>query len=203
MGGANLKTRSPTQGKIQSDSVTASLFAGVDKDFMFHNTRLSPTAYVVYHHIYDSKFRTKGTRYNPAFFENSQNVQMANLSYSGARLFARDIRTYKPSYLAANLGIAIQHHLGETLRLSAHLFYERNLTGGNLHSKAQFVDFQGRYFKQSLHTARDLMRLGIDFKLQPETVGFYGTLGLDYAKSFNGDHYTEYSADLKFGYKFF
>ena len=151
--------------------------------------------YLAYHFQKNGDFTTQGTNYNYLITDPAS-------TYSGSRLFARNVHTKNLNMVSLNLGVSVQQSFANVYRLGAHLFYERRLTGHKLKSRSDFLDFPGRYWVQEQKIGKNLLRVGVDFKYQPEAVGFFGLVGIDYAKAFSGNGYRDFGGDLKFGYKF-
>ena len=202
LGFANNTIKKTQQLKYKTRS--ASLFAGIDKDFAVGTAHLIPTFYIDYHYFHQEKFHHAGISYRGTAFFNS--LQQTSATYAGNNLFARNVHAKNSNFVSANLGLTFKQNLADFWNLGIHGFYERRLLGDKFKSTARFTDF-GNDFEQTLKLSQNFFRLGFDLNyespINANGIGYFASVGVDYEISEGGaDKYRAYGADLKGGLKF-
>lgn len=123
------------KGKYQS--YNASLELGLAKDYSMGNFVLSPLGYFSYGYIYQDSF-----------------------SESGA-IFAKNYNSINHDTITAALGLNSSYEVGNNLRFTGFVLYERMLNGYNMDAQAQFNDFKGEKFIQRYHLDKDRLNIGL------------------------------------------
>ena len=205
-GGARLGFANNTVKKTQSlqyKTQSASLFAGVDKDFEFAGeVHFIPTFYVNYHYFHQENFHHAGISYRGTAFFN----RLQTNGFNGNNLFARNIHAKNTNFASANLGLTFKQNLAQFWNLGIHGFYERRLLGDKFKTSAQLSDFGGD-FEQTLQISQNFFRFGFNLNyelpMNAKGIGYFASVGVDYETSSNGiDRYRAYGADFKGGIKF-
>ena len=205
-GGARLGFANNTVKKTQSlkyKTQSASLFAGIDKDFEFAGeVHFIPTFYVNYHYFHQENFHHAGISYRGTAFFN----RLQTNGFNGNNLFARNIHAKNTNFASANLGLTFKQNLAQFWNLGIHGFYERRLLGDKFKTSAQLSDFGGD-FEQTLQISQNFFRFGFNLNyelpMNAKGIGYFASVGVDYETSSNGiDRYRAYGADFKGGIKF-
>ncbi len=183
---------------LKYKATTASIFAGVDKDFVFENSHVIPTFYLDYHHFRQDSFHHAGVSYRGAAFYNN--------GYSGNKLFARNIHAKNSNFVSANVGVTFKQILAGNWNFNANAFYERRLTPNKLKAHAAFDDFAGE-FEQTLKLSQNFFRVGLDLNyetpINANGIGYFASVGVDFEASAGGkDKYRAYGGNIKGGIRF-
>ena len=127
------------EGDIKGEykSYNASLELGLAKDYSMGNFVLSPLGYFSYGYIYQDSF-----------------------SESGA-IFAKNYNSINHDTITAALGLNSSYEVGNNLRFTGFVLYERMLNGYNMDAQAQFNDFKGEKFIQRYHLDKDRLNIGL------------------------------------------
>ena len=124
------------------NSLFASAWLGVDKNFTLNGASLTPTAFLSYHFLYQGDIKDKNNG-----------------------LFSRQIYANNSHFLSANLGANLRQNLQQNFSLNAYGFYERRLLENAFKSKAKFYDYADKFSQKHLISS-DFARLGLNLNYE-------------------------------------
>ena len=124
------------------NSLFASAWLGVDKNFTLNGASLTPTAFLSYHFLHQGDIKDKNNG-----------------------LFSRQIYANNSHFLSVNLGANLRQNLQQNFSLNAYGFYERRLLGNAFKSKAKFYDYADKFSQKHLISS-DFARLGLNLNYE-------------------------------------